>query len=224
MQRSTLRLCLFILCIPLFVTTLYTFTGGPKTLELQCKASEIILPDGRIIKDYIAATDNQVFISSDLMEDILGKQIYWDDTCDTLYIDTVPTASVMSDKIKVYHYHYDSVHAFLYCPDAKANKEMTMAGQSHNCGYYFSNVFSASFNLEGAYHQIDGFLGCEDFKASDGQVDFYLDDVLIKSCTLKANCLPEKISLPVTNGSKLTLVFSDFKPDTQIDFADVYIQ
>lgn len=194
-----------------------------KTLELQCKASDIVLPNGRIIKSYIASNQEDAFISSQLLENILGKQIFWDKENATLYIDSVPTASVMSDKLKVYHYDYDPVHAFLYCPDAKTTKTMTMAGQTHNNGYYFSNVFSASFNLDGAYHSITGYLGCEDFKASDGQVDFYLDDVLLDQYFLKADCLPEKISLDVTNGRKLTLVFSSFKPDTQINFADVYI-
>lgn len=212
-----LFLAMFIVITP----CLYSWN---KTLELQYQPSEIILSDGRILKDYIGALDDDAFISTELMEDILGKQIFWDKDQHTLYVGDIPTATVMSDKVKIYHYDYDSVHAFLYCPDAKTNKSMTMAGQTHNHGYYFSNVFSASFNLEGAYDQITGYLGLEDFKASDGQVDFYLDDTLIKSYFLKSDCLPVKIDLDVTGGNKLTLTFSHFKPDTQIDFADVYIQ
>lgn len=194
-----------------------------KTLELEYKTADIILSDGRVIKDYVATNDEGVFLSTDLVENIIGKQVFLDQETNTLYIDAVPTAAVMSDKVKIYHYDYDNIHAFLYSPDAKTNKLMTMAGKGHQTGYYFSNVFSASFNLDGAYHEITGLLGLEDFKASDGKVDFYLDDTLLCSYSLKADHLPEKIALDVSGGSKLTLTFSHFKPDTQINFADVYI-
>lgn len=222
MKSIQVKLLLLSVLSLLLVSSVYPFVWN-KTLELQCKSSEIILPDGRIIKDYIGCVDDKAFIPSELVEDILGKQLYWDKDNDILYVGTIPTATVMSDKVKIYHYDYDTVHAFLYCPDAKTNKPMTMAGQVHDHGYYFTNVFSASFNLGGAYHELSGYLGCEDFKASDGQVDFYVDDTLVKTCQLKSGSLPEKINLHVDAGNKLTLVFSYFKPDTQIDFADVYI-
>ena len=217
-----LKLSLFILSLGLLSLSLFAYPWH-RMLSLECKPSDIVLSDGRVIKDYIATDQDEIFLSSKLVENILGKQVYWHADDATLYIGDIPTSTVMSDKVKIYHYDYDNIHAFLYSPDAKTNKAMTMGGQKHSTGYYFSNVFSASFNLDHAYHEITGLLGCEDFKASDGQVDFYLDDTLIASYTIKADHLPERITLDVTDGSKLTLTFSHFKPDTQIDFADVYI-
>lgn len=202
----------------------YAFNLLPhRKVELNLKAAEIILPDGHIIKDYIASDEHSLFLSSDLVADILGQQVQWDERHNTLNIGEIPTATVMSEKLKIYHYDYDHVHAFLYCPDAKMNKTMTMAGQTHNFGYYFTNVLSASFNLGQIYHEINGTLGCEDFKASNGSVSFYLDDTLLKTYNLEANDLPIPIDLPVSGGSKLTMTFNGFTPDTQIDFADVYI-
>lgn len=214
----------FIICLLLFSSSIYAFKWqAHKKIEVEYQPTDIILANGRILKDYVISGDDNLFIPYELIETIFNEQIYWDSENNTLNIGDIPTASVMSDKLKVYHYDYDSIHAFLYCPDAKTNKTMTMANATYERGYYFANVFSASFNLDTTYHEITGFLGCEDFKASNGQVDFYLDDVLLKTYHLDADSLPQKIILDVSGGSKLKLVFSDFKPETQINFADVYI-
>ena len=209
----------------LFSTSIYAFMNfTPKKIELNYQEAEIILPNGHIIKDFIASTEDKVFIPYDLAEHIMSEPIAWDSENQTLIVGNVPTASVMSDKLKIYHYDYDSIHAFLYCPDAKTNQTMTMANETHHNGYSFTNVISASFNLNQIYHHITGFLGCEDFKASNGQIDFYLDDKLIASQAIKADQLPTPINLDVTDGTQLKLVFSGFKHDTQINFVDVYIQ
>lgn len=226
MLRHSLHLKHYILalCLILFSSSLYAFVSQThKKIEVEYEPTDVVLSNGRILKDYVVSGDGKLFIPYELVEDIFSEQIFWDKENHTLNIGTIPTASVMSDKIKIYHYDYDSIHSFLYCPDAKINKTMTMANQSYSFGYYFTNVFSASFNLESAYHEITGFLGCEDFKASSGHIDFYLDDTLLQSYDLKADSLPEKIKLNVSGGSQLKMTFSGFKPDTQIDFADVYI-
>ena len=218
------KVILIFFCLLLCSSSLYAFINfPPKKVEVEYQEAEVILPNGHIIKDYIVSGEGKVFIPYELVEHIMSEPIFWDSENKTLNIGNVPTASVMSDKLKIYHYDYDSIHAFLYCPDAKTNKPMNMANEIHENGYSFTNVISASFNLNEAYHHITGFLGCEDFKASTGQVDFYLDNTLIASQTLKADDLPQKIQLDVEGGNQLKLVFSRFKPDTQINFADVYI-
>ena len=220
----TMNRLLIALCMLLFSSSLYAFINhSPKKIEVEYEEVEILLPDGRMIKDYIVSGDGKVFIPYELAEHVMNEPIFWDNANKLLTVGNIPNASVMSDKLKIYHYDYDSIHAFLYCPDAKTNKTMTMANEVHKSGYSFTNVFSASFNLSQTYHHITGFLGCEDFKASNGQVDFYLDDTLIASQTIKAGNLPQKIDLDVTDGMQLKLVFSHFKPDTQINFVDVYI-
>lgn len=221
MKRLTLLLSF------LFLSTFLccAFINLPsKKVELEYKEAEIILPNGHIINHYIASDDEgKVFVPYELVEQIMDEPLFWDNDNHTLNIGTVPNASVMSDKLKIYHYGYDTVRAFLYCPDAKMNKTMTMGNCIHENGYSFTNVLTASFNLDEAYHHITGVLGCEDFKASSGQVDFYLDDTLIYTQDLKADDLPQHIDLNVEGGTQLKLVFSQFKPDTQINFADVYI-
>lgn len=218
------KFLLTIFCLVLFSSSLYAFINlPPKTMEVEYHEAEVILPNGHIIKNYIVSNEGKVFIPYELVEHIINEPIVWDAENKTLNVGNIPTASVMSDKLKIYHYDYDSIHAFLYCPDAKTNKPMTMANEVHETGYSFTNVISASFNLNHSYHQITGFLGCEDFKASSGQVDFYLDDQLIATQTLEADDLPQKIQLNVSDGTQLKLVFSGFKPDTQINFVDVYI-
>lgn len=215
---------LFISCLLLFSSSLYAFKlQTHKKIEVEYQPANIILANGRILKDYVVSSNNDLFIPYELVENIFNEQLYWDREHHTLNVGNIPTASVMSDKLKIYHYDYDSIRAFLYCPDAKTNKTMTMANKTYERGYYFTNVFSACFNLDDTYHEITGFLGCEDFKSSNGQVDFYLDDTLLKSYFLQADNLPERVKLDVTGGSKLKLVFSNFKTDTQINFADVLI-
>lgn len=221
---SRIKYCLLAVTLILVSGSLYAFIAQPhKKIEVEYEPTDIVLSNGRILKNYVVSGDGKLFIPYELVEDIFSEQIFWDKENHTLNIGSIPTASVMSDKIKIYHYDYDSIHSFLYCPDAKTNKTMTMANQPYAFGYYFTNVFSASFNLEGAYHEITGFLGCEDFKASSGHIDFYLDEQLLQSYDLKADSLPEKVSLDVSGGAQLKITFSGFKPDTQIDFADVYI-
>lgn len=219
------KLVLFLACF--FGLTIISNALTMKTskkIELQCEPMAIVLSNGRILKDYIAASeDGQLFIPYEVVADIMKEQIYWDEVHHTLKVGSPPTATVMSDKIKVYHYDYDTIRSYLYCPDAKANKNMTMANEPYSVGYYFTNIFSASFNLNKNYHSITAFLGCEDFKSSDGQVDFYVDDTLIASYTLKADDLPKQVSLDVSGGNQLKIKFSHFKPDTQINLADVYI-
>lgn len=218
------KVLLFTLAL-LFSSSLYAFMNfAPKKIELNYQEAEIVLPNGHIIKDFVASNEDKVFIPFDLAEHIMSEPISWDDENKTLIVGHVPTASVMSDKLKIYHYDYDSIHAFLYCPDAKTNQPMTMASETHHNGYSFTNVLSASFNLGQSYHHITGFLGCEDFKASNGQIDFYLDDTLIATKMIKADQVPTPIDLNVTDGTQLKLVFTGFKHDTQINFVDVYIE
>lgn len=218
------KLLLTAFSMALCSSSIYAFMNfSPKKVEVEYQEVEILLPNGHMIKDYIVSGDDKIFIPYELAEHVMNEPIFWDSENKLLTVGNIPTASVMSNKLKIYHYDYDSIHAFLYCPDAKTNKPMTMANEVHESGYSFTNVLSASFNLNQTYHQITGFLGCEDFKASDGQVDFYLDDTLIASQPIKADHLPEKIELDVTNGTQLKLVFTAFKPDTQINFVDVYI-
>ncbi len=195
-----------------------------KRFEAEYQMTDIVLPDGHIKKDFIASTDDgKLFIPYELVEDILDEQLYWDKDNNVLNIGDIPTASVMSDKVKIYHYDYDDVHSFFYSPNAKTNKTMTMANKEYESGYYFTNVYSASFNLSKLYSNVTGILGLEDFKASSGHIDFYLDDEVIASYDIKADALPEKISLNVKGGDQLKIAFSGFAPDTQINFADVYI-
>lgn len=216
---------LIFICTLLFSSSVYAFMNfAPKKIELSYEEAEIVLPNGHIMKDFVASNEDEIFIPYDLAEHIISEPITWDHENKTLIVGNVPTASVMSDKLKIYHYDYDAIHAFLYCPDAKTNQTMTMANETHHNGYSFTNVLSASFNLSQTYHQITGFLGCEDFKSSNGQIDFYLDDTLIATEVIKADQLPAPIKLNVTNGTQLKLVFSGFKHDTQINFVDVYIE
>ncbi|MBE6023058.1 MAG: hypothetical protein E7231_07475 [Cellulosilyticum sp.] len=218
------KLLILLTCLLVSSSSIYAFINfSPKKLEVEYQEADVVLPNGHIIKDYIVSGEGKVFIPYELVEHMMNEPILWDSESKTLNVGNIPTAAVMSDKLKIYHYDYDSIHAFLYCPDAKTNKPMNMANEVHENGYSFTNVISASFKLGQAYHNITGSLGCEDFKASSGQVDFYLDDTLIATQKLKANDLPHTINLDVTGGNQLKLVFSYFKPDTQINFADVYI-
>lgn len=219
------KLVLPLSCLLLTVLFCCAFINlSSKKVEVEYQEAEIILPNGHIINHFVASDESgKVFVPYELMEQIIDEPLFWDNESKTLNIGTVPDASVMSDKLKIYHYGYDSVRAFLYCPDAKMNKTMTMGDCIHENGYSFTNVLTASFNLDEMYHHITGVLGCEDFKASSGQVDFYLDDNLIYSVALKADDLPQPIDLDVEGGTQLKLVFSQFKPDTQINFADVFI-
>lgn len=216
--------CLPYLLIALLISCVCAFKPlSHKKVELDYQEAKVALPDGQIYSTHIASNDHQIYIPYDLVEHMINEPISWDASNHLLSVGNIPAANVMSDKLKIYHYDYDAVRAFLYCPDAKTNKPMTMANETHDYGYSFTNVFSACFNLNQTYHHISGYLGCEDFKASNGQVDFYLDDVLIASETIKADSLPKPIELNVDKGTQLKLVFSQFKPDTQIDFVDVFI-
>ena len=196
----------------------------PKTVEVEYDTAEIILPDGRTLKENIVFKDNLVFIPYEALEDITRENVTWDPEDQTLTIGSLSFAEAMSDKLKVYHYDYDVNHAYLYAPDVRTNKDMTMGSTAHDLGYSFSNVQSASFNLKGQYHHITGFLGCEDFKAAPGIIDIYLDDTLLASYTFEADSLPEKLDLNVTDGTQLKFVFSNFIPNSQIDFVDAYIE
>lgn len=224
-KHSHIRYLILIgILIFLGLTPLWASIFPPKTVELEYNTAEIILPDGRTIKENIVVKDDLLFIPYEALEEITSENINWNPEDQTLTIGNLSFAEAMSDKLKVYHYSYDVNRAYLYAPDVRTNKTMTMGSISHELGYSFSNVQSASFNLAGHYHHITGFLGCEDFKSANGAVSIYLDDTPLANYTLIADSLPEKLDLDVTGGSQLKLVFSNFTPNSQIDLADVYIE
>lgn len=195
-----------------------------KTVELEYNTAEIILPDGRTIKENIAVKDDMLFIPYEALEVITNENVSWDPEDQTLTIGNLSLAEAMSDTLKVYHYGYDANHAYLYAPDIRTNKPMSMGNITHDLGYSFSNIQSASFNLNGHYHHLIGLLGCEDFKATNGTIDIYLDDHLLASYEVTSDSLPEKIDLNLTGGNQLKFVFSKFLPNSQIDLADAYIE
>lgn len=194
-----------------------------KTVELEYNTAEIILPDGRTITENIACKDDLLFIPYEALEVITNEDVCWDPEDQTLTIGKLSVAKAMSDILKVYHYDYDVNHAYLYAPDVKTNKTMSMGSITHDLGYSFSNVQSASFNLNGHYHHLIGLLGCEDFKSTSGIITIYLDNELLATYTLNSDSLPEKIDLNLTGGNQLKFVFSKFSPNSQIDLADAYI-
>lgn len=195
-----------------------------KTVELEYNTAEIILPDGRTIKENIAVKDDMLFIPYEALEVITNENVSWDPEDQTLTIGNLSLAEAMSDTLKVYHYGYDVNHAYLYAPDIRTNKLMSMGSITHDLGYSFSNVQSASFNLNGHYHHLIGLLGCEDFKAANGTIDIYLDNTLLATYDFTSDSLPEKLDLDLTGGKQLKFVFSKFLPNSQIDLADAYIE
>lgn len=195
-----------------------------KTVELEYNTAEIILPDGRTIKENIAVKDDMLFIPYEALEVITNETVSWDPEDQTLTIGNLSLSKAMSDTLKVYHYDYDANHAFLYAPDIRTNKPMTMGDIAHDLGYSFSNVQSASFNLDGHYHHLIGLLGCEDFKAANGTITVYLDNEIIASYDIASDGLPTKVDLNLTGGNQLKFVFSKFLPNSQVDLADAYIE
>ncbi len=210
-----------VICIPL-VCSAGIFP--PKTVELEYNTADIILPDGRTIKENIAMKDDLIFIPYETLEVITNEEVCWDPEDQTLTIGNLVNSKAMSDILKVYHYDYDVNRAYLYAPDVKTNKTMCMGNITHDLGYSFSNVQSASFNLGGHYHHLRGLLGCEDFKSTSGIISVYLDNDLLATYTLNSDSLPEKIDLDLTGGNQLKFVFSKFSPNSQIDLADTYIE
>ncbi len=195
-----------------------------KTVELEYNTAEIILPNGRTIKENIATKDDMLFIPYEALEVITNENVNWNPEDQTLTIGNLSLAKAMSDTLKVYHYGYDANHAYLYAPDIRINKTMSMGNISHDLGYSFCNVQSASFNLDGRYHHLVGLLGCEDFKAANGTITVYLDDNLLATYDITSDSLPENINLDISDGKQLKFVFSKFASNSQIDLADAYIE
>ena len=118
------KLLLMTICLFLFSSSLYAFINhSSKKIEVEYQEVEILLPDGHMFKDYIASGDGKVFIPYELAESVMNEPICWDADSKLLTVGNVPHAAVMSDKLKIYHYDYDSIHAFLYCPDAKTRQK-----------------------------------------------------------------------------------------------------
>lgn len=225
--KQSHHLSKFILCLTL-IMALPLCVGAnifsKKTVELEYNTADIVLPDGRTIKENIASKDDMLFIPYEALEVITNENVSWDPEDQTLVIGNLSFAKAMSDTLKVYHYGYDANHAFLYAPDIRVNKPMSMGSITHDLGYSFSNVQSASFNLNGHYHHLVGLLGCEDFKATNGTISIYLDDTLLADYVLASDGLPEKLDLNLTGGNQLKFVFSRLSPNSQINLADAYIE
>ncbi len=218
-----LKILCMILVILLFFSTCVLALDFHQKIELECTPMSIILPDGRVVKEMVAAGDGQLYIPYQLIEDILRQKVILDDESRTLSIGYMDLKSIMSNKLKVDDYNYDNIRSYLYYPDIKINKPMSMDSKTYDLGYSFTNVEAATFNLDGEYSLITGLLGCEDFNGSSGEITFYLDDKPLSTYPITKDQSPTKICLSVTGGTQLKIAFSSFAPNTQIDFADVLI-
>lgn len=161
----------------------------------------------------------------------IGEPIKYDGKTKTIYVGQVPEESrvwrSMNDILQPYYKNPNIMYI--------SNPNIKMGGNKHSSGYQMYKSYNSdnepgliSFNLQGNYQTIKGLIGLDDTANKyDEKVEFYIDDKLLKSYSLKAGGLPENFEIDVTGAVKLDIYLKNENSiwgQSTINLADIMIK
>ena len=168
---------------------------------------ELIIPKdstGKEVEPFIV--DGTTYLPVRAISDALGKEVSWDDGTKTVYLGKVPgKTSYMFDVLTAYEVkctepngRYKEKETVKILGDSYANSA-TFSYSSGNSLIMQTADLTASYNLNGQYKTIRGFIGF-----ADGSRDFSgifkveLDGKLYKEYQVKTDELPKEVAIDVT--------------------------
>lgn len=135
----------------------------------------------------------------------IGKTVSWDGATQSVYIGEKPG---------------DVQYLMEVCPPYRTQqcaeytltngKSFSMSGKKYTNGFDISNNWGsggyAIFNLDGKYDSITLELGPVDGQTgNDSEVNFFVDDKLVKSYTVNQQDLSKKVTIPLNGGMQLKI-------------------
>jgi len=102
---------------------------------------------------------------------------------------------------------YDKRYCDIYL--ASNGKSFSMAGEKYSDGLTFRYSGHALFNLNSKFSNIECTIGHTASEQGEKTVSFIVDGKVVKTIELESECLPKKVSVPVSYGLQLKIVADD---------------
>lgn len=141
---------------------------------------------------------------------LADMQVTWDGLTQSVYLwdNMVPEGTVFLEECPPYDMHSCSTYL------SSKGKSFSMAGEKYSNGITtYGNLEGgyALFNLNSKYSTLECTIGHTDFEQNEGKsVSFIVDGRTIEEIEIEPECLPKKVSIPVSYGLQLKIVFSGY--------------
>lgn len=135
---------------------------------------------------------------------LADMQVTWDGNTKSVYLwdKLVPDGTSFIEVCPPYDKSYDC-KTYL----ASNGKSFSMAGEKYSNGITLDfNGGYALFNLNSNYSAIECTIGHSDAEQSKKSVSFLVDGKVVKTIELEPECLPKKVSIPVSYGLQLKII------------------
>lgn len=135
----------------------------------------------------------------------IGKQVSWDGETQSVYLGEKPgDVQYLMDVCPPYRTQQYDEYTLVN------GKSFSMSGKKYTNGFFISNNWGtggyAIFNLNGKYNSITLELGPVDgHTGNDSEVNFFVDDKLVKSYTVNQQDLSKKVTIPLKGGMQLKI-------------------
>jgi membrane-bound inhibitor of C-type lysozyme len=166
--------------------------------------------------------DGRTMVPARFLAEALGAKVSWDESRNAVIVTSqsqnngsqIPTDLVTGTDFSVLAPYHEGGDAPVYTT-MQEGAVITMAGESYTSGiklgsavyiWNSSGTNTYSWNLDGRYNTLTAVLGLDDSSNGDDQyVVFKGDGKVIKEFNLRAGCMPQNISIPVSGVNQLTI-------------------
>lgn len=140
---------------------------------------------------------------------LAGMEVTWDGAAQSVYLwdESVPDGTYLMEVCPPYE-----VSNLCYEYYAADGESFLMAGEKYSNGLEMEYApASALFNLDSKYSNLECVIGHTDYVEYDKSISFFVDGKLVEEVTLEAECLPKKVSIPVSYGLQLKILVNGSK-------------
>lgn len=195
------------LAIPALATTVKTIEANYMDIKLVVDGVPITPKDanGNVIEPFIS--QGTTYLPVRAIGEALGKNVKWDGETKTVYIGEIPgQVNYLVDVCPPYETKdYTEYHS------AKA-EFFKMSGKDYSNGFRLrdgTHKAYAIINLNGEYSSLDCLIGHVDgSKMCDGVLRVYLDGEFSQEFEIKAEGLPQKVSIPLKHAMQLKIFYT----------------
>ncbi len=138
---------------------------------------------------------------------LADMQVTWDGATKSVYLWDNLVADGTSFIEECPPYDENGCNTYL----ASNGKSFSMAGEKYSDGITLSYYGSyALFNLNSKYSAIECTVGHTDNEQGSKSVSFVVDGKVVEEIELEPECMPKKVSIPVSYGLQLKIVANEY--------------
>lgn len=159
--------------------------------------------NGEVVEPFIY--NGTTYLPVRAVGEAIGKTVSWDGATQSVYLGEKPgDVQYLMEVCTPYRTQQYTEYTL------SNGKSFSMSGKKYTNGFDISNNWGtggyAIFNLDGKYNSITLELGPVDGQTgSDSEVNFFVDDKLVKSYTVNQQDLSKKVTIPLKGGMQLKI-------------------